>query len=91
MRQPAKWMTPGTDDRILELIDEFGSMTPLALSKEGMVERLPIGRKHAGNRCRELVKYGLLTRVDKGLYTLTDEGSAYLEGDLDASTLQPVN
>jgi hypothetical protein len=75
------------DDRILELIAEQGNMTPLALSREGEVERLDIGRKYAGIRCRILAEAGLLNRIDKGLYGITEDGLAYLEGDLDARTI----
>jgi len=90
VRQPAEWMMP-IDDRILEMVYEERHMTPLALSREGLIERLDIGRKHANNRCRKLTEYGLLTRFDRGLYEITDEGIAYLDGELDASTLEPVD
>lgn len=86
VRQPADWMR-SIDDRILETIAEEGHMTPLALSREGLVERLDIGRKYAGMRCRLLADSGMLTRVDKGLYTITTDGRDYLKGELDASTL----
>lgn len=79
------------DDRILETIREEGNMTPLALSREGVVPRLDIGRKYAGMRCRKLTEYGLLDRIDKGLYGLTDEGVAYLDEELDASELEPLD
>lgn len=90
IRQPAEWMSR-IDDRILEVIDTMGNMTPLALSNEGEQKRLDIGRKWAGIRCRELARYGLLNRIDKGLYAITDEGKAYLAGELDASTLEPID
>ncbi|MFW6435943.1 MAG: hypothetical protein ACOCY1_06130 [Halovenus sp.] len=85
-RRPADWMVR-SDDRILETIEEEGNMTPLALSKEGERPRLDITRNWAGQRCRELADHGLLVRLEKGLYGITDEGIAYLEADLDASTL----
>lgn len=88
VRQPAEWMR-GVDDRILETIRDDGNMTPLALSREGEVSRLDIGRKYAGIRCRKLVDYGLLTRIDRGLYGLADDGRSYLDEELDASTLEP--
>lgn len=89
VRQPADWMVPA-DGRILETIREEGNMTPLALSREGEQPRLDIGRKYAGIRCRKLAKFGLLGKVEKGLYRLTDEGRAYLDEELDASTLEPA-
>lgn len=90
VREPADWMKPA-DDRILEAVRQEGNLTPLAASEEGEVERVSIGRKYAGIRMRELSNYGLLRRVDKGLYGLTDEGHAYLNEELDASTLSAEN
>lgn len=90
MRESADWMSNPADDRILEVIREEGNMTPLALSREGEVPRIDIGRKWAGARCRELVRYGLLRKVDKGLFAITDKGLAYLDEELDASELDPV-
>jgi len=90
VREPADWMARA-DDRILEVIRDEGNMTPLALSREGERERLDIGRKYAGIRCRELADYGLLERVDRGLYRITDKGLAYLDEELDASELEPVD
>jgi len=90
MRQSAGWMSQPADDRILEVIRQEGNMTPLALSKEGEVPRVDVSRKWAGVRCRELAKYGLLNRLDRGLYGITDDGIAYLDEDLDAAELEPV-
>lgn len=90
MRQPAEWMRSPADDRILELIQDRGNMTPRALSREGDISRIDIRRDYAGDRCRELAKYGLLKRVDRGLYTVSEQGEAYLAGDLDASELEPL-
>lgn len=91
MRQSADWMSQPADDRILEVIRQEGNMTPLALSKEGEVPRVDVSRKWAGVRCRELAKYGLLNRLDRGLYGITDDGIAYLDEDLDAAELEPAD
>lgn len=88
MRKRAEWMT-GADDQILELLRDEGNLTPLAVSKEGLVGRADIGRKWAGVRLRTLTKYGLVERVDEGLYRISDDGLAYLNEDLDAATLDP--
>jgi predicted transcriptional regulator len=84
MRQAADWMAP-SDDRILELIREYGNLTPKAIDHFGGPSR-----QYASERCAELAKYGLLTRVYRGLYGITDEGCAYLDEELDASTLKPT-
>ncbi len=85
MRQSAEWMTP-SDDRILELIREHGNLTPKAIEHYGG----PV-RQHASTRCKKLAKYGLLTRVYRGLYGITEEGVAYLDEELDADGLDPTN
>jgi Mn-dependent DtxR family transcriptional regulator len=76
------------DDRVLEAVREYGNLTPKAASKEGIVARVDISRKYAGVRMRELTRFGLLCRVDEGLYGLTEEGHAYLNEELDASELK---
>jgi len=80
-----------TDERILETTRKEGNMTPRALSREGDVSRIDISRDYAGDRCRVLTDYGLLERLDRGLYRLTDTGRAYLDEELDASTLDPAD
>jgi hypothetical protein len=82
-------MSQPADDQILEVIRDEGNMTPRALSRDGDVARIDIGRKWAGKRCRELTRYGLLERVDRGLFRLTESGHSYLDEELDASTLEP--
>ncbi|WP_195892541.1 MarR family transcriptional regulator [Halopiger goleimassiliensis] len=84
MRESADWMVP-SDDRILELIREHGNLTPKAIEAFGG----PV-RQHASRRCAELAKYGLLERVYRGLYGITDKGEAYLDEELDASELEPI-
>lgn len=86
MRKPADWMVPA-DDRILELFRDEGNMTPLALSRDGLVKRAPLARDYAGTRCRELYRYGMLEWIDKGLYRLSEVGHGYLAESLDASIL----
>ncbi|PHQ46175.1 PhiH1 repressor, partial [Halorubrum sp. C3] len=81
MRESADWMTP-SDDRILELIREYGNLTPIAIESKGG----PV-RQYASERCKELAKYGLLKQVHRGLYGLTDDGRAYLDEELDAAEL----
>lgn len=87
MRKTADWMAP-VDDRILEVIRDEGNMTPLALSREGDTARIDVGRKYAGQRCRELARYGLLTKIEKGLFGFTEAAEAYLNEELDASDLE---
>lgn len=84
MRKDAEWMVP-SDDKILELIREYGNLTPTAIDDLGGPSA-----GHARNRCPVLAKYGLLKRISRGLYGITEEGEAYLNEELDANTLDPV-
>ena len=90
MRRPARWMRP-MDDRILEALRESGNLTPFGLSKEGYVPRVDTTPSYTSERCRELLKYGLVMIVDKNLYAITDRGCAYLDENLDASTLDELD
>lgn len=83
MREPAEWMKP-VDDRILELIREHGNLTPQAIEELGG----PVAN-YASTRCSVLTRYGLLTRIARGLYGMTDDGISYLDEELDADELEP--
>ncbi|RDZ65351.1 PhiH1 repressor [Haloferax sp. Atlit-12N] len=85
MRQSAEWMTP-SDDRILELLREYGNLTPRAVEDFGGPSM-----GHAQDRLPLLTKYGLATRLSRGLYAISDDGLAYLDEELDASTLKSVD
>lgn len=84
VRQPAEWMQP-VDDRILEIFREHGNLTPAAVEKFGGPSS-----SHASRRCKQLARYGLLEQIVTGLYTITEEGAAYLDEGLDASELEPA-
>jgi len=75
-----------SDDRILELLREEGNLTPQAVEDFGG----PVAG-HASDRLPMLARYGLAERISRGLYRLTDRGEAYLDEELDASTLEPVD
>lgn len=87
MRQDAEWMSNPSDDRILEALREHGNLTPQAIENVGGP-----AANTARNRLPKLRKYGLVELVAEttGLYCITDAGEAYLDEELDASTLEPV-
>ncbi|MEZ3118040.1 PhiH1 repressor [Halobaculum sp. MBLA0147] len=85
MRQRAEWMVP-SDDQILELLHDNQHLTPKGIEHYGGPSS-----GHAHDRCAVLAEYGLIERVVQGLYKLTDEGRAYLNEELDASELEPVD
>lgn len=83
VRQHAEWMRP-VDERILETMRDEGNMSPRALDELEVAVA-----NYASDRLSTLAKYGLVDRFVPGLYRLTDEGRAFLDEELDASTLEP--
>jgi len=81
VRDRAEWMRP-RDDEILEVMRDEGNMTPQALEEFDVA-----AANYARDRLSILTQYGLVERLSRGLYRLTDEGRAYLNEDLDAATL----
>ena len=85
MRQPADWMRP-MDDRILEALQTCG----LVLSPSIIGYNIGNTREAVGRRLSGLSEYGLVERVDRGKYEITDLGEQYLDGELDVSELESV-
>lgn len=81
MRQRGDWMKPA-DDSILEYVSDAGEVPPAVIARN-----VDIHSKYAGRRCRKLAEFGLLNRMDDGYYSITEEGKAYLEGEVDADEL----
>ena len=83
MRKSGKWMVL-LDERILELLseeeNEFMSPSDIADHK-----RIPYSSQHVGRRCKKLAAHGLLKPVARGVYTITEEGEAYLGGEYNAA------
>ena len=84
MRKRAEWMTRA-DDEILEFLESAGGGGTPKMISEGIDKT----NNYVGDRCRKLTKLGLLDKPSRGFYRLTTDGRAYLEGDLDASELDP--
>jgi predicted transcriptional regulator len=76
------------DDRVLEYIREHGSGSPTEMKREGPIR---YSRQYVDRRCRELAKRGLLQHLGNGVYVITDEGEAYLDGNLDTQGLEPLD
>ena len=86
-RGRAEWMRP-VDEAILEHLRSEGNLTPDALEKLDVTVS-----NYASNRLTKLRKYGLVERVVpgvRGLYRITDAGEAFLDEELDAAELDPV-
>ncbi|QCW05039.1 winged helix-turn-helix transcriptional regulator [Natrinema pallidum] len=73
-----------TDDLILELLNKDIELGPTAIARN-----IDKGRSTVHKRLNVLVDVEFIERVDEGYYAITDEGQAYLEGDLDADDLEP--
>jgi DNA-binding PadR family transcriptional regulator len=82
-----EWYRDGIDDRILELVAEEGNMTPKAASKEGDEPRLRWSATYINDRMSALERHGLLKRIAKGVYAITDDGKAWLDRELDLRDL----
>ncbi|MDS0279365.1 type IV toxin-antitoxin system AbiEi family antitoxin domain-containing protein [Halomicroarcula sp. S1AR25-4] len=75
-----------TDEAILETMRDEGNMTPQALHDTFDIA----AANYARDRLSKLTRYGLVEKIGRGLYRLTDAGRAFLEEELDASELEPV-
>ena len=75
------------DERILEALASSG----MILSPSVIAINIDKSRSQVNRRLSTLVEYGLIDRVKRGYYEITDAGNAYLTGDLDASELEPSN
>ena len=84
MRRSAEWMTIA-DERLLEFLSEEGPRQPKQIAQD---ERMRFSDQYIGQRCRTLVPYGLVQNLGNGLYTITEAGQQYLDGELDATELE---
>ncbi|WP_456298742.1 winged-helix domain-containing protein [Halobacterium litoreum] len=69
-----------TDDRILEFLESEGRSTPSSMTDEGPYD---YHRKTVQRRLSKLMDAGLVERVGRGLYQITNEGQRYLAGQAD--------
>ena len=88
MRPLVSWMTK-SDDAILELLEECGIAIPpraIAFNIQN------VSRPTIDRRLPKLEEAGLVERYDdpQGYTEITERGSAYLVGDLDADDLEGV-
>ena len=82
MRKRGEWMKP-TDDQILEVLGDSG----LVLTPTIVAFNAGFDRSHVNKRLSAFVEKGLVRRVERGKYEITDDGLGYLAGDVDASEL----
>lgn len=79
MRHSGDWMTI-VDDRVLEYIREHDSGSPTKMKNEAPIH---YSRQYVHKRCKKLAEEGLLKHLGNGVYVITEDGEAYLDGQLD--------
>ena len=84
MRQRADWMS-AVDERLIELSRSDTGITGTRAAELGVATR-----NHLYERLNILCDYGLLQRVGYGQYRISEQGCAFLNEELDASTLEPA-
>ena len=68
------------DDRVLEYLLENETGSPTEMMKEGPIR---YSSQYIGRRCKKLEEEGLVRHLGNGVYMITDDGEAYLDGRLD--------
>ena len=84
MRQPGDWMQMPIDERILEALDTSG----MILSPAVIAKNIDKTRPEVNRRLTELVDKGFADRVERGYYAITNRGTGYLNGNVDASEFE---
>ena len=79
MRHSGDWMAL-VDDRVLEYLLENETGSPTEMMNEGPIR---YSSQYIGRRCKKLKEKGLVRHLGNGIYIITDEGKAYLDGRLD--------
>jgi len=82
IRQPADWMTP-MDDAVLELFHS----SALVLTPAIIAFNIDRSREEVNRRLTALAEHGLVERVERGKYRLTELGERYLRGELHVALL----
>ncbi|WP_424015193.1 transcriptional regulator [Halorubrum xinjiangense] len=75
-------MTP-MDDRVLEVLD-----AGLVLSPTIIAYNIDKSREAVGRRLSKLSEAGLVDRIERGRYEITDSGQSYLTGEVAVDDLQ---
>ena len=82
IRRPADWMTP-MDDSILELFHS----SELVLTPAIIALNIDHSREEVNRRLGKLDAHGLVEKVDRGKYRMTELGEQYLRGELHVALL----
>ncbi|MWG36941.1 transcriptional regulator [Halomarina oriensis] len=72
------------DERILEVLNT----SELILTPSVIAINIHKSREEVSRRLSELLKRGFVVKVQRGKYRVSEDGAAYLDGELDASELE---
>lgn len=88
VRKMADWLTQA-QERIMEWLRDGGShpSSAIAESLNSINEGVSYSRPHISRSCGMLAEYGLLDKNYQN-YSLNESGERYLDGELDASSLE---
>lgn len=84
MRKSSAWMTLW-DDRIMEVIRSEG---PSSASELVNHEYIHVSKSTISRRLNKLADNDLLDRLPNGVYSLTEKGEQYLDGELNVANLE---
>ena len=87
MRHSGDWMAL-VDDRVLEYLSENETGSPTEMMNEGPIR---YSSQYIGRRCKKLKEEGLVRHLGNGVYMITDDGEAYLEGRLDTENWRYID
>jgi len=73
------------DDRILEYLRENETGGPTKMSNNGV----RYSQGYISERCNKLAENGLVRPLGNGIYTITERGERYLDGEIDVSDDAP--
>ena len=76
------------DDRILEYLRENETGSPTEMKEEGPIN---YSSPYIGRRAKRLAEEGLTRHLGNAVYTITDDGEAYLDGRLDTQEWRYIN
>ena len=79
MRYSGEWMVL-VDDRILEYLHKNETGSPRKMKNNGPIR---YSDAYIGRRCKRLAEEGLIQHLGNAVYTITEDGEAYLDGRLD--------
>ena len=76
------------DDRILEYLSENETGSPAKMKREGPIR---YSRQQINRRCKRLAEEDLIRHLGNGVYLITEDGEAYLEGRLDTEEWEYID